>query len=134
MSLAVSVLQALEARDTDRLRALALDQTEFQNHVWPELPAAAPQRNLPWSYVWRELHQKSEASLGRTVASAGGRRYELVSVQFAGGTTPYKTYMVHRKAILTVTSSDGTRSQLRAFGSVIEKDGRFKVFSYVADD
>ena len=132
--LATAVLGALERRDVTALHGLALDEREFENHVWPDLPAARPERNMPMSFVWGDLHQKSEASLGRTLASRGGQRFSLVSVRFAGGTTAYDSYLVHRQTVLGVRDSTGAEVNLRVFGSVLEKEGRFKVFSYVVED
>jgi hypothetical protein len=130
--LAQAVLAALEQRDRPALLALALDEREFRDHVWPELPAAEPERNLPFSFVWGDLRQKSEGSLARTLGEYGGRHYELVHLNFRGGTTQYRTYLVHRETELTVRDATG-ESRVQLFGSVLEKDGRFKVFSYVVD-
>ena len=132
-ALAAAVLAALERRDEPALRALAIDEGEFGSRVWPELPASRPERNLPFSYVWGDLRQKSEVGLARTLASYGGQRRTLVEVTFTGGVTQYPTFLVHRDAVLTVADSSGVRSELRAFGSVIEQDGLFKAFSYVVD-
>jgi hypothetical protein len=132
-ALAGAVLDALQHRDVNRLHALSLDEREFREHVWPDLPAARPDRNLPISYVWGDLRQKSESSLGRVVAAKGGQPLELVSLRFAGGTTAYKSYAVHRQAVMVVKDGTGAQTEFRAFGSVLEKDGQFKVFSYVVD-
>lgn len=131
--MAQAVLGALEWRDVTPLRAVALNEREFREQVWPELPAARPERDLPFSYVWGELRQKSEAALAATLAAHGGQRYELVAVRFLGETTQYESYLVRRKAEVTVKDAKGTEVQLRLFGSVLEKGGRFKVFSYVLD-
>lgn len=133
-ALASAILDALTRRDADRLQALALDEREFREHVWPELPASRPERNLPISYVWGDLNQKSQASLGRVLAAQGGKGYALVSLAFSAGTTPYKTFVVHRKAVVTVRDGAGAQTDLRLFGSVIEQGGRFKVFSFVTDE
>ena len=133
-ALARAVLSGLERRDVDTLNKLAIDEAEFREHVWPELPAARPERNLPFSYVWGDLHQKSTARLGQTLATHGGKEYTLVSIRFDGGTTPYKSYRVHRDAEITLTDAEGGTQQIRLFGSILVKDGRFKVFSYVVDD
>jgi hypothetical protein len=133
-ALASGVLQALEARDVDRLRELALSETEFREHVWPELPAARPERNLPFSYVWGDLRQKSDMRLAATLARHGGRPYRLVGVRYAGGATPYDSFVVHRDTVLRVRTGDGPETELRLYGSTLEKDGVFKVFSYVIDD
>jgi hypothetical protein len=132
--LSQAVLDALERRDAARLRALALTEQEFRDHVWPDLPAARPERNLPFSYVWGDLRTKSEVGLGQTLAEHGGKRYTLVSTRFAGETTRYASYNVHRETVLQVRDEQGAISELRVFGSSLEKDGAWKVFSYVADD
>ena len=66
-ALAAAVLDALARGDRARLDALALTEQEFRDHVWPDLPAARPERNLPFSYVWGDLHQKSNLSLAQTL-------------------------------------------------------------------
>ena len=133
-SLARAVLSALEKRDVNALNTLALNEQEFRDHVWSELPAARPERNLPISFVWGDLHQKSDTNLRQTIAKYGGNSYELVSIRFVRGSTDYRSYRVHRESEVTVTDREGRKQDLRLFGSVLEKDGRFKVFSYVVDD
>jgi hypothetical protein len=132
-ALARDVLQALERRDAVRLRSLALTEAEFGRIVWPELPAARPERNLPLAYVWGDLQGKSNAGLRRVMAASGGRGYALTGVQFLGGTTQYRSYLVHRQARLLVRDERGHEQTVRLFGSVLERRGRFKVFSYVVD-
>jgi hypothetical protein len=133
-AVAGQVLDAIARRDRPALEALAISEPEFRVHVWPSLPAARPERNLPMSYVWGDLHQKSTASLSRILTQHGDRRYDLVDVRFADEATPYDGYVVHRKAVLTVRGADGSTEEIRVCGSLIEKDGRWKVFSYVIDD
>jgi hypothetical protein len=45
----------------------------------------------------------------------------------------YVTYTVHRDATLRVKAPSGEEG-VRVCGSMIEKDGEWKVFSYVIDD
>lgn len=132
-ALASAVLDGLARRDRAALERLALSEDEFRELVWPDLPAARPERNLPWDYVWQDLHQKSRASLGRTLAAHGGRRYELVSVRHLGDTSTYGTYEVRRDAEVTVRNAEGRTQQLRLFGSTLHHAGRAKLFSYVVD-
>ena len=133
-ALSRAVLGAIEAGDTDALRSLALNKEEFTEHVWPELPAARPGRNLSPSFVWGDLSQKSNIMLRGTLSAHGGKEYTLVRILFLGETTQYDSYRVHRESELTVKAADGIEKQLRVFGSVLEKGGRYKVFSYVIDD
>jgi hypothetical protein len=133
-ALARAVLDGIARRDADALRALSLTEGEFRAHVWPELPAARPERNLPFSYVWGDLRQKSETSLQVLLAKHGGQRYELSGVRFAGDDTKYPSYVVHRESVFVVRDQAGAEQQLRLCGSMLEKDGQWKVFSYVVDD
>ncbi len=132
-AVALDVLDALERRDRARLAALALGEREFRDHVWPRLPAARPERNLPFSYVWGDLRQKSETTLSLTLARHGGRRYELSDLTFADE-RDYGTYRVHRNATLHVRDAGGDPADLRVLGSMIEQGGEWKVFSYIVDD
>jgi hypothetical protein len=84
--------------------------------------------------VWGDLHQKSEAALDRTFAEHAGRRYTLVSVRFAGEVTRYPSYTVHRETVLRVRDEGGAEADVRLFGSSVEKDEAWKVFSYVIHD
>lgn len=131
-ALARAVLDALHARDRTRLQELALTEEEFATHVWPSLPAARPERNLPLSYVWGDLRQKSNLALTNTLTAHGGKRYQLLDVSF-GDVTPYAGYRVHRESTFRVRDTSGAEAEIRVCGSMMEKDGRWKVFSYVVD-
>jgi hypothetical protein len=128
------VLDAIARRDETTLRALALDEAEFKVHVWPSLPAARPERNLPFSYVWGDLRQKSEAGLSRTLGQYGGWRFELVDVRFSESPAQYAEFIVHGGTSLVVKNDAGEQETIRVCGSLLEKDGAWKVFSYVVDD
>jgi hypothetical protein len=132
-ALARAVLDALAQRDRLRLDSLALSEQEFRDHVWPDLPAARPERNLPFSYVWGDLRQKSNLSLTKVLAEQGGKRHTLQRVTF-DGVSPYAHYRVHRDATLCVADASGASQSLRVCGSFLEKDGGWKVFSYAIDD
>ena len=132
-ALATAVLDGLARGDRAKLDAMALTEREFRDHVWPDLPAARPERNLPLSYVWGDLHQKSRIGLSQTIARHGGKRHELRRVTF-GGKTQYDLYTVHRDTTFDVVDASGVPETIRVCGSFVEKDGAWKVFSYVVDE
>jgi hypothetical protein len=133
-ALARAVLDAVETRDVEALRTLALNKEEFEEHVWPELPAARPERNLTANYVWGDLQQKSTIMLRAMLAAHGGKRYELTGVRFLGETTAYASFRVHRESELSVKEDGGDEQKIQLFGSMLEKAGKYKVFSYVTQD
>jgi len=132
-ALARAVLEAIRTNDRAGLARLAVSEREFREHVWPRLPASRPERNLPFSYVWGELRQKSDAALAATIQRYRGRLFEVMTVSFSRA-TDYVEYKVHREATFRVRDSTGNESDLRVCGSLLEKDGLWKVFSYVVDD
>lgn len=132
-AVAQAVIDAVIAGNSEALASLALTEQEFREHIWPALPSARPERNLPFSYVWGDLRQKSSASVATTLAKYRGQRLTLVDVRF-GEATPYEGYTVHRDSVFVVRTADGTTDDVRLCGSMVEQRGRWKVFSYVAND
>lgn len=132
--LARAVVDAVERRDEGALRRLAITEEEFRDHVWPELPASRPERNMPMSYVWGDLRQKSDSGLRSILSEHGGRHYTLVDVRFDGASTDYAAFRVYREAVFVVRNGRHGPSNVRLCGSMVEKDGGWKVFSFVTDD
>ena len=132
-ALAEAMLTALAEGNSAGLEALPLSELEFRTVVWPELPSSRPERGLPFDYVWGDLHQKSTNARLRLIDRHGGRHYDLLGVEFDGETTTYETYRVHRETVLTVRDETGEEVTLALFGSILERDGAFKLFSYVVD-
>ena len=132
-ALVEDVLIALAHRDAVQLRQLALSEDEFRDTIWPELPAARPERNLTADYVWCEQRTKSEAGLQSVLSEYGGRTLNLVRLEFRGETTQHRTFLVRRDPSVVVRGSDAQEQSLRLFGSIVERDGGFKIFSYNVD-
>ena len=126
-------LERIAAGDREGLLALALSEAEFREVVYPELPASRPERNTSADYLWRGLRQKSRNALAFTLDRHAGPLLELLAVDFLGETTDYGAYRVHRKTALTVRAPDGRKTIVRVFGSMIERGGEYKIFSFVTD-
>lgn len=134
--LTAAVLDGLEYGRGGALWGLALSREEFRNVVYPVLPASRPERNTPFDHTWSTLEHKSSNALSATLAQHEGRRYELVRVDFVAHPQrqrDFGAFRVHRDARVVVKREDGSEASLDLFGSVIERNGRFKVFSYVTD-
>ena len=133
-ALADAVLTRLARNDLAGLRALALSENEFRDHVWPELPASRPERNLPFDYVWTQLQQRSAGHLDGTFARYAGRRLRFVRARFTGETTAFPSFRVMRESEVIAADDTGRELVLRLYGSAMLKDGRYKLFSFVVDD
>jgi hypothetical protein len=133
-ALALSLLDALWQHDLARLRALPLSETEFRDHVWPELPTSRPERNVPFDYAWGQMKQHSDGSMQQTIARYGGKRLTLIRTRFTGETTQYASFAVIRESEIIAADDTGRQLVLRLYGSAMVKDGRYKLFSYVVDE
>jgi hypothetical protein len=123
-------LAALSHDDLDQVRRLAVTEEEFATYIWPELPAAAPDRNLTVQFVWNNMNVRSQSNLRHLMDALGGQRLELEELRFTGKTTEYATYRIHRNSELVVRDRTGKISIGRLFGSVLELDGQFKILSF----
>jgi len=132
-ALARAVLDGLAKRDLPSLRALALTETEFREHVWPELPVSRPERNVPFEYAWGQMQQRSDGSLGETMGRYGGRSLRFVSTRFTGDTTNYQTFSVMRASEIVAADESGRELVLNLYGSAMLKDRRYKLYSFVVD-
>ncbi|MGE3273877.1 MAG: hypothetical protein AB7O67_02110 [Vicinamibacterales bacterium] len=131
--LARAVLEAVAARDQEALSRMALTKDEFEDLVWPALPASRPEVGMPADYVWQDTFTKSRGYLAQTLQEYGGQRFTLVRIGFRGETTTQPGYEVSRDSYLVVRDASGQERTIRLFGSVIRQDGRSKVYSYIVD-
>jgi hypothetical protein len=132
-ALAQAVLAGLASRDVEGLKALALSEQEFKDHVWPELDTSRPERNVPFEYAWGQLKQRSDGVLAGTVDRYAGRPLKFLRTSYRGETTQYKSFAVMRESEIVAADETGRELVLQLFGSAMLKDGRYKVFSYVVD-
>lgn len=130
--LVAATVAALEAKDLDRLRQLAVTRDEFRDVVWPGLDASRPERNLTWEFVWSQHEMRHERGLRRTLDDFGGRRLEVRGISFQG-VTEHGAYRLHRSSALEVAGPDGSPRTVRLFASVIATEGRFKIYSFITD-
>jgi len=132
-AVAEAVVAALNAGDSAALLALAVTEAEFRDVVWPKLPAARPERNLTWQYVWGDLHAKSRQQAAALMGAWQEGRYTFVDVGLDGKVDDHGTYRVHRDSRVELLTPQGHAVSQRLFGSVIEQQGQYKVFSFVVD-
>jgi hypothetical protein len=132
-AVARAVLDAIAWKDTHQLIRLSLTREEFERVVWPTLPASRPEVGMESAYVWQDTFNKSRAYLGKMMTEWGGRRLELIRIEFGGATTDNGAYSLSRKTRLVVRNEVGDEQTVRVFGSMIRQDGRSKVYSYIVD-
>jgi hypothetical protein len=131
-ALARNFLAALAVTDIPALKRTRITKDEFTWYVWPELPASRLP-NVTSDFAWSQATLNSLSGLAGLLNQYSGRRFELVGIRFAGGTKDLPSYRVHYDSRVRVRDESGDEYELKLFGSMLEMDGRFKLFSHVID-
>jgi hypothetical protein len=130
--LASRFLAYLARKDSESIKSLRITKQEFCDYVWPDLPSSRLP-NVTCDFVWDQAVLNSTSGLTEMLRDHEGKRYELISLKFAKGTEVYPSYKVHKETLLRVRDEKGEEQELRLFGSILEMDGKFKLFSFVVD-
>ena len=123
-------LDALEAGDRAALAALRLSRDEYMDVVWPELPASAPDLNVPIEYVWADIEARDRSALARLAPQFGGLAAKLVDVACTGGVEEFETFRVHTGCRVVLRTPSGSHHRIQLFKDVVERGAGFKLFRY----
>ncbi len=124
-------VEALKHQDTTAVRALVLDRAEFAYLYYPSSVHSAPPRALAPSLAWFLIQQQSEKGITRSFRRLGGLSLQADSLACAEG--PHQEGQSSLWSNCTVAlrlDAKGSAERHRLFGSIIERDGRFKFVSY----
>jgi hypothetical protein len=88
---------------------------------------------MPFEYLWAETSSKSRGYLASLLHELGGSRFTVTAVTFGGAPADYGTFRIHPRTRLDVTDDEGRTSVVRLFGSMVETDDAWKIFSFVVD-
>ena len=135
--IADNVLSLLAKNDFESLEKMRMTEEEFKTIIWPELPRAVtePSCGKFCDWCWRDLNHKSVLSLRMTLQRYGGeklRDHEFLRLRFAGETTEYETFKVHRNVYVVMRDKTGEEKNIKLFGTVIEMDNHFKLMGFLA--
>lgn len=125
------VLDALRRKDAKALDDLRVTETEYKAYLFPEFPAAAPNRTIPVDFHWGYLNVRSLHGIEDAIQKYGGRSFELLDVIPTRGIDPYKTFRLLGKVELDVRDLKTDEIlRIKVFGSVVELDGQYKILSF----
>jgi len=126
-------VRALETSDTAALLALHLTRAEFAYLYYPFTQYTRPPYELSPALLWFLIEQNSEKGLVRLLRRYGGRPLGYVGYlceqapQLEGANHLWHECRIRRKV------ASGELIEERLFGSIMERDGRYKFVSYAND-
>jgi len=130
-ALAGSVAGAVARNDRQALERLCVSREEYAAHVWPALHIGKVKEwQAQQGFVWKQHHMRSDSGLSLVLDRFGGRPCTVLKTVFKEKATEYEGIRVHGGAAVRLRDAGGAERESRLFGSVIEKNGYYKVFSY----
>jgi hypothetical protein len=132
-ALVARFMKALEARDSADVRAMVLDAAEFIDLYYPTSVHSHPPYKQSPELTWFLLQQNSEKGIKRALERYGG-----VPLHFEGYTCNSQpkveqANLLWEQCTVRWAPAPGVPSPLRIFGTIIERNGRFKFVSYAND-
>jgi hypothetical protein len=128
---AARILDGLLAADKNALRRETVSEPEFLQSLWPWFRGADPGDTRTARFVWEQYSMRSEAGLQGVFKAYAGLPLELVSLRH-GGVEEHGGFRLLTRPVVTVRVR-GEIAEVRLFGSIIEQNGRFKVYGFKTD-
>lgn len=129
-SLMISLVDALNQSDTNRVRLLFITEAEHNQLLGSEFALHYPsvtKESLP--SLWENLSLKSQKGLLKLMGTYAGKNYQFVSVRFSESDEKYQTYMLHQGTVLILRDAAKNEIGINLLGSVVERNGTFKILS-----
>jgi len=123
-------LQAVAAKDSATLNQLVVDRAEFAYLYYPTAAISKPPYEAPPQLLWGQILTASDEGISRLLTRVGGKRLSLDAVACTQPPTVEDRNTLHEKCEIMVRIDAAPSSRERWFGTIIERDGRFKFIGY----
>jgi hypothetical protein len=122
--------KALAADDSADLRAMELNAREFADLVYPESPyTRAPYRQSP-ALLWNQIRNPSASGYARLVRRLGSLPLGYLDHSCDARPDRQGRNLIWTNCVVRLMSPNGDTTTHRLFGSIIQRDGNFKIVSY----
>jgi hypothetical protein len=119
--------RALATRDTKGLERLLITREEFAYLYYPDSKMARPPYELGPDVMWMQVRSQSDRGLRRLVARYGGRKFRIQGLD-CEPREQQNAIVIHQCGVRLNAGLDSAATRL--FGSIIEREGRFKFVGY----
>ena len=120
---------AVSARDTAELNAMVLDRAEFAWLYYPDSKLGKPPYEMPPELLWAQFLTNSDEGAKRVLNRFGGSPVIVGSVSCPATKTEGPNRL-HEGCLVRLESAQAGREPLRLFGTIFERDGRFKFVGF----
>jgi hypothetical protein len=122
-------MRAVTSGDTAGLRAMQITRAEFAYLVYPDNRQSRPPYELEPDLMWMQIGGSNALGVRHLLRELGGHPAEYVDHRCTRTDHDGRT-TIHSLCLVRFRSSGGQLDEQQLFGSIIERDGRFKFLSY----
>jgi hypothetical protein len=127
------ILNRIEKGDVHHCWELHVRAQEYKDFIWPEVPASNPRNNIPVDFAWGMHGQKSWNSLFTTLREYNGKNLKFSRVNYDKENFEYESFRVIPVRFIYARDESGKEHELQLLGSILVRDGKYKVFSFKTD-
>ncbi|MGH7459492.1 MAG: hypothetical protein ACREMA_00505 [Longimicrobiales bacterium] len=130
--LVLGFIAALETRDTTTMRSLAVTSREFIELYYPHSPYARPPYKQSPALLWFLMQQNSQKGFSRALDRYGGTPAGFRGIDCQPEPRSQERNRLWDCAVRW-TPGPGKPDRMKLFGTIIEREGRFKFLTYAND-
>src|SRR5262249_30937782 len=127
-ALCENVVNAIVVADGDALKRASITRNDFCNLLWPEFPQSRPATHVTADEAWKFAENKNLVSFNRTAGDFFRNPVTFVSVR-SDSTMRYTNFTIHTGLTVNVKTVTGEPRTFTMIRSVVERKGRFKIYS-----
>jgi hypothetical protein len=128
--LALMILDALEYKDTETLGRLRVTYPEFRDILWPEFPESRPATGISADDAWILMRTDIASGALYGINHYGGMPLEFEALSFETGLIRFTNFNLYKGVRIHVRRPDGGPEILRFVNTIVERDGKWKVYGY----
>jgi hypothetical protein len=117
---------AVSARDTAALNAMVLSRAEFAWLFYEESAMARPPYEAPPALLWGQILTSSDEGARQLVNRLGGKLIEVSAFTCPNAVEREGRSALHKRCTVRFSARGEPPLEGNLFGTIIERDGRFK--------
>lgn len=123
-------LRAVAESDTATLNTLVLDRAEFAFLYYPSSAMSLPPYEAPPQLLWGQILASSNEGLPKVLARFAGTSVALERLDCPDSVTAEGDNRLSSNCTVTVRAGSAVPVTARLFGTILERQGRFKFIGY----
>ena len=125
--------RAIGGNDTTDLNAMIMDRAEFAWLYYPDSPMSRPPYEAPPELLWGQLLASSNKGATQLVSRFGGSRVTVSRLRCPTPPDTQGANLLHSKCKARLAAPGKQTVDGILFGTIIERDGRFKFVGLSTD-